>query len=135
MFDFGITKDGELIFDSEKMDALKIGQDDLIEQISIARIKSVTNDWFNSKIGANLEEFLGFECTETTADMVIDAIIYALTFDNFLEKGNLFFVPKINENSISVLVFIKKIYGEGPMIINVEIDIVGGVKIKYDTNS
>lgn len=134
MFDFGITKDGELVFDSNKMDAMKVKEDDLIEQISVARIKSVTNDWFNSTIGANLEEFLGFECTESTSNKIINAIDSSLTSDKFLDKDSLFFVPKIDENSISISVFIKKKYGEGPMIVNVVIDIVGGVKIKYDTN-
>ncbi|MEG1870832.1 MAG: hypothetical protein RR192_02410 [Peptostreptococcaceae bacterium] len=135
MFDFGITENGELLFDNENMDALKKDKDELIKQIAISRIKSVTKDWFNSNIGANLEEFIGTECTEETSNDVINAIIISLTFDQFLKTGSLFFVPKIDKNSISILVFIKKYYGEGPMIINVEIDIVGGVKVEYDTDS
>lgn len=134
VFDFGITDNGELIFDNQTKDIDKNKDDGMIRQNAVCRIKSIVGDWFNTNIGANLEEFLGEVCCEATANDIIDAIENALVYDGFLEKKELFFVPQINANSISVLVFINSRYGNDPNTINVKIDIVGGVKIQYDSN-
>lgn len=133
MFDFGMTDNGELRFDNQTKDIDKNEDDGMIRQIAVCRIKSVMGDWFNTNIGANLEEFLGQVCNETTANSIIDAIETSLVYDNFLLKKELFFVPQIEANSISVLVFINSRYGNNPNTINVKIDIVGGVKIQYDS--
>lgn len=133
MFDFGMTDNGELRFDNQTKDIDKNEDDGMIRQIAVCRIKSVIGDWFNTNIGANLEEFLGQVCNETTANSIIDAIETSLVYDNFLLKKELFFVPQIEANSISVLVFINSRYGNNPNTINVKIDIVGGVKIQYDS--
>lgn len=133
MFDFGITDNGELIFDNSTKDIKKNEDDTLIRQIAVCRIKSVTNDWFNTIIGANLEEFLGYTCSEDTASEIIRAIENSLLLDSFLSKQDLFFVPKIDANFISILVFINSKYGNNPYTINVKIDIVGGVKVQYDS--
>lgn len=132
MFDFGITDKGELIFDTQKKDINKNTQDGLRRQIALCRIKSVVGDWFNTSIGANLEEHLGELCNDETANSVMESIETSLTYDDFISKSDLFFVPQIEANSISVLVFINSIIGESPSVINVTIDIVGGVKIQYD---
>lgn len=133
MFDFGITDNGELIFDNSVKDIHKSEDDTLIRQIAICRIKSVTKDWFNTTIGANLEEFLGYSCNEDTSNEIISAIENSLLYDGFLSKQELFFVPQIDANFISILVFINSRYGNNPYTINVKIDIVGGVKVQYDS--
>ncbi len=133
MFDFGITDDGELIFDNPTKDIDKNEYDGMIRQIAVCRIKSVVGDWFNTNIGANLEQFLGEFCNGTTAVAIQTAIENSLIYDNFLAKNDLFFIPKVEENSISVLVFINSKFGKDTNTINVKIDTVGGVKINYDS--
>jgi hypothetical protein len=132
MFDFGITDNGELIFDGPAKSIEKCKDDGLIRQTSLCRIKSVVGDWYNTNIGANLEQFLGEYCDQQTATEITSAIEGALCNDGFLIKSELFFVPKVEDNSISVLVFINSRLGNKPSMINVTIDIVGGVKVQYD---
>lgn len=134
MFDFGITDNGELIFDNQSKDINKNHSDGLIRQIALCRIKSIVGDWFNTNIGANLEEFIGFVCNESTCNLIMDAIENSLIYDDFMSRKELFFIPKIDPNSISILVFINSREGNDPSMINVTIDIVGGVKITYDAH-
>jgi hypothetical protein len=133
MFDFGITDNGELRFDNQTKDIDKNQDDGMIRQIAVCRIKSVVGDWFNTNIGANLEEFLGAVCNQATAGDIQEAMENALIYDGFLSKSDLFFIPQIEENSISFLVFINSQFGKDPNTINVKIDTVGGVKIQYDS--
>lgn len=132
MFDFGITDNGELIFDNQNKDINKNQKDGLVRQIALCRIKSVVSDWFNTTIGANLEEFIGYVCNENTCNLIMDAIENSLIYDDFMSRKELFFIPKVDANSISVLVFINSREGNDPSMINVTIDIVGGVKVTYD---
>ena len=74
MFDFAITDDGELKFDIHNKDVSKSQKDAITRQIALCRIKSIVEDWFNTDIGANLEEFLGKECNNKTADDIIKRI-------------------------------------------------------------
>lgn len=132
MFDFGINDDGELLFDGPAKDILTSDKDGLVRQTALCRIKSVVGDWFNTNIGANLEQFIGEVCNQETATDITSQIESALCYDGFIIKNELFFVPKIEENSISVLVFINSRIGGKPSMINVQIDVVGGVKVQYD---
>lgn len=132
MFDFGINDDGELLFDGPAKSILTSDKDGLIRQTSLCRIKSVVGDWFNTNIGANLEQFIGEVCNQETATDITSQIENALCYDGFIIKNELFFVPKIEENSISILVFINSMTGGKPSMINVQIDVVGGVKVQYD---
>ena len=132
MFDFGITDNGELIFDNQNKDINKNQKDGLVRQIALCRIKSVVGDWFNTTIGANLDEFIGYVCNENTCNLIMDAVEDAVIYADFMARKELFFMPKVDANSISILVFINSREGKEPSMINVTIDIVGGVKVTYD---
>lgn len=132
-FDFKLTVNGDVVFNNLQNDLDIVDNvDDMIEQQAICRIKSVTKDWYNApEIGANIEKFLGYTNNLNTAQEMIDAITVALTYDDLVSEDDLFFIPRINMNSISILVFLNKKFST-PALINVEIDLVDGVKIKYD---
>lgn len=136
MFDFCISEYGELVYNGLSNDIKLSKLDDLIKQKAICRIKSVTKDWFNApEIGADIEKFLGSPNNEATAEKIVESITYALTFDELIKRKDLFFIPKIDINKISIIVFIKRVTIDNPIIINVEIDIISGVNVKYDINS
>ncbi|AGF59595.1 hypothetical protein B0P06_006023 [Clostridium saccharoperbutylacetonicum] len=131
--DFAISDNGELKFDISQKDAARAIEDGLIRQIALCRIKSVVNDWFNTNIGANLEEFIGEACNETTAKKIISAIENSVSYDGFLSKKEIYCISQLGKNSIGILVFINSQYGNSTSLINVRIDVVGGVKINYGT--
>jgi len=131
--DFAISDSGELKFDSNKKDVAESHEDGMIRQIALCRIKSVVSDWFNTTIGTNLEEFIGEVCNESTSKNVISAIENSVSYDGFLSKKDIYCIPQIEKNSIGILVFINSQYNNSPSLINVRIDVVGGVKINYAT--
>lgn len=133
MFDFTITDSGELVYDYENSGLKKSTEDELRRQIAVSRIKSVTGNWFNTLIGANLEGFIGSPCNTETYESIEQAIINSLTNDELFDSSEIFLIPKIDKTSISILVFLKSRYGTNPKIINVNIDIVSGVKVQYDS--
>ena len=133
MFDFAITNEGELKFDVRNKDISKSQHDAITRQIALCRIKSIVGDWYNTNIGANLEEFIGEVCNDITANKIISRIISSLTYDKFMKRDNIYCIPQVEANSISVLVFLKGEYNDNPSMINVTIDITGGVKIDYGT--
>ncbi|MGO0905010.1 hypothetical protein ACTPC6_04470 [Clostridioides difficile] len=136
MFDFCITDNGELIYDNNSNNFLYLNSDDLLRQKCICRIKSVTKDWFNvDYIGSDIEKFLGELNNKNTLDLIIESIERALLYDKLVGENSLFFIPKIYKNKIEILIFIKEKRNNNPIVINMEIDIVSGVKIKYDINT
>lgn len=136
MFDFCITDNGELIYDNNSNNFLYLNSDDLLRQKCICRIKSVTKDWFNvDYIGSDIEKFLGELNNKNILDLIIESIERALLYDKLVGENSLFFIPKIYKNKIGILIFIKEKRNNNPIVINMEIDIVSGVKIKYDINT
>lgn len=136
MFDFCITDNGELIYDNNSNNFLYLNSDDLLRQKCICRIKSVTKDWFNvDYIGSDIEKFLGELNNKNILDLIIESIERALLYDKLVGENSLFFIPKIYKNKIEILIFIKEKRNNNPIVINMEIDIVSGVKIKYDINT
>ncbi|MCC0635232.1 MULTISPECIES: hypothetical protein [unclassified Clostridioides] len=136
MFDFCITDSGELIYDNNSNNFLYLNSDDLLRQKCICRIKSVTKDWFNvDYIGSDIEKFLGELNNKNTLDLIIKSIEQALLYDELVGENSLFFIPKICKNRIELLIFIKEKRNNNPIVINMEIDVVSGVKIKYDINT
>lgn len=133
IFDFAISDSGELKFDINKKDVTESYEDGMIRQITLCRIKSVVSDWFNANIGANLEEFIGEVCNAATSKNIINAIESSVSYDGFLSKKDIYCIPQIQNNSIGILVFINSQYHKSPSLINVRIDVVGGVKINYAT--
>lgn len=134
MFDFNINSVGELIYNNSTQDIDKVENDDLTEQIAVNRIKSVVGDWFNSKIGANLEEYIGMANTPNTSFDVMESIKHSLTFDEFLKDSDIYQVPRIDKTSLSIKLFIKKKFENNPIVIDVVIDISSGVRVSYDSN-
>lgn len=133
MLDFAISENGELLIDSEGQ--IKIREDDdLIKQTAMNRIKSVSDNWFNSLNCADLEQFIGKARSFDTIKEIEDAIMHSLTFDDFLNNDEIFFAKKIMNNEIQVIVFIRKRFGVGPMILSVNIELAGGGRITYETN-
>lgn len=133
MIDFSLDELGEFSLDEDNK-LNEVSEDELRKQIAFCRIKSVTTDWFGDKVGADLEQFLGYPNTTNTLSKVLYSITESLTNDNFIKNEDIYIIPKATERAISFLVFINKIYDEGPLIINVTLDIVGGVRVKYDLN-
>lgn len=107
MLDFNINEDGELLYNSNTKDIDYVNKDNLIKQIATNRIKSIVGNWFNSTIGANLEEFLGMPNNTKTATEITDRVKSALTYDEFLRESDIYFIPKIDRNIFSLKVFIK----------------------------
>lgn len=136
MFDFCITDSGELIYDNDSNNLMYLNSDYLLRQKCICRIKSVTKDWFNvDYIGSDIEKFLGKLNNKETLDSIITSIENALLYDRLIGENSLFFIPKIHRNKIELLIFIKERRNNNPIVINMEIDIISGVKIKYDINT
>lgn len=129
-FDFRISDDGELLYDNNSKDIKSCCLDDLIKQNAISAIKSITTDWFNFRsFGSNIEEFFGYSCNKKTCQDIVDRIESSLLREERLKKEDLFFVPKVIENGIEIIVFIRKLYDEGHSEIKVELDLAGEVKI------
>lgn len=131
MIDFFIGKYGELEL-GEENHIKTVTEDELRVQMAYCRIKSITHDWYIDNIGANLEKYLGYENTLSQAEEIKANILEAITFDEYIDKKDVFIVPKIIRHNISFVVFIKNIKTNSVSRIDVEIDIVGGVNITYD---
>ena len=134
-FDFGISEKGELIFESNSSNILQKTNDELIKQIAINRIKSIKGDWFNTTVGTDIESFIGSENNGSTMKQIMTSIKNSLLDDGLIKEDELYMIPKIKDDVSGVKVFIKNNYKSYPIIIDVEIDIVGGVRINYDTNT
>lgn len=134
MYDFNITSQGELIYNHLIQDIDKVKDDDLTRQIAINRIKSVVGDWFNTKIGANLEEYIGMPNTPSTSFNIMESIVDALTFDEFLEKSSIYQIPRLDRTNLSIKLFIKKEFENEPIVIDVVIDMSSGVRVSYGTD-
>lgn len=133
--DFRISEDGELEYDNTIGDSQYVMKDDLVKQICINRIKSITDDWFNTNIGANLEQFLGHKSNTETHNKIVNAIINSLTHDNFLSKDDIFIIPKADKYKIENIIFIKSQHGGKRFQIELTLDLVGEIKINYGANS
>ena len=131
--DFKITDDGDLII-CENEGLKKATKDEIIRQMAICRIKSISHDWFYDHIGANLEQHLGHHNTITESEIIAKSIEKELSKDNLIPTKDIFIVPKIDKNEILFRVFINKQFEKGVIEICVAIDIAGGVRIKNDFN-
>lgn len=131
MFDFSITNQGELIYNHFIQDIDRVEKDNLTMQIALNRIKSVVGDWFNTTIGANLEEYIGMPNTPSTSFDVMESILDALTFDDFLEKNSIYQIPRLDKTNLSIKLFIKKEFEDEPIVIDVVVDMSSGVRISY----
>lgn len=135
MFDFKITDNGELDFNGGTGQIKKVQSDDLLRQLAVCRIKSVTNDWFNeADLGANLETFLGEVNNQITTNEVMDRIKVALS-DIIKNENNIFIIPKVDRETLSFIIFIRGVKVKNPIVINTKIDIVSGVTVTSDIDT
>lgn len=133
MFDFKISDSGELISSdiNNNLDTAK--GDDLVRQLALCRIKSVTGDWFNEyNLGANLEDFLGDVNNQNTLKEIVERIEDSLA--DIVPRDSVFIIPRVNKEVFEFAVFIRT-YSEKPIVINVTLDIVAGVEVEYDINT
>lgn len=135
-FDFGLTTDGEIIINNNDNDISTKQDNDLKIQLAYNRIKSISNNWFVDKVGADLEELIGKPCTNEIAEIGKNKITNVLTFDNLWSEKDLFIKTEIQDNTnILYSVYLKLIDEETDETysheINVELDLVKGVKIRY----
>lgn len=134
MFDFKITDDGELVYDNGTGLVEQTINDDLLRQHCVCRIKSVVGDWFNTSIGANLEEFLGEPNNQDTVNDIIGKIKSSIR-DKVPSETDVFIIPKVDRESVSLVTFIKGRVSKTPIVINTTIDIVNGVTITDDIDT
>lgn len=135
-FDFWLTTDGEIVVNNDDNDISTKQDNDLKIQLAYNRIKSISNNWFIDKVGANLEELIGKPCTKEIAEVGKDKITAVLTFDNLWSEKDLFIKTEIQDNvNILYSVYLKLIDEETDETysheIDVELDLVKGVKIRY----
>ena len=133
MFDFTINDCGDLIIDDTKRDIKKCQNANLIRQLALVRIKSVTKNWFNhNSLGANLESTLGTIVGNDAITYFKSLILNSLS--DIIHQDNIFISASYSGTNILSQVFIK-VGEKQTVLINVNIDVVGGVNVVYETNS
>lgn len=136
-FDFDLTTLGEIVVDSNTHDIKTVKDDDLRIQLAYNRIKSVTTEWFVDEIGANLEEIIGRQCNEDTAEYGKDKILDCLIQDELWDESDIFIKAQIVNNiNITYTIYLRTYQGESEeTVITTEIeatlDLVQGVHIRY----
>lgn len=134
MFDFMISDDGELVYNNGIGHIEKATNDNLLRQHCVIRIKSVVNDWFNTTLGANLEEFLGEPNNQDTINDIIDRIKSSIS-DKVSNENDVFIIPKVEREEVSLVTFIRGRVSKTPIVINIKLDIVNGVTITNDIDT
>lgn len=133
MFDFKITDKGEMISSDIDDNSEAVEGDELLRQLALCRIKSVTGDWFNENdLGSDLEDFLGEINNQHTLKEIVERIQGSLS--DIIPANNIFVIPKANKEVFEFAVFIRT-RSENPIVINVTLDIVAGVEVEYGINS
>ena len=136
-FDFGLDLSGELLLDEDdNLDILKKTENDLRLQLSYDRIKSVSTNWFEDHIGADLESIIGRPCDTSTADVGKNLIDKQLTFDDLWDEDEYLIKAKIkNDFTIEYNIFFKIKDEEADEVYSYEIDaiidLIKGVHIRY----
>lgn len=134
MFDFTINDRGELVKEKDTLDILKASGEYLIRQLALVRIKSVTYDWFNhSDIGANLEDSIGKGEDDSVLADISSQIKQSIA--DIINQDNVFIASKIGSNNNLLIKVYLKIDEKTTTLIEVTLDTVGGVEVKYETNS
>lgn len=135
-FDFGLDTSGELVLNSNTWDIQAKTDNDLRLQLAYDRIKSVTNNWFIDKIGANLESLIGKPCNQDTAELGKTLINEQLTFDSLWDSSEIFIKASIIDMihlTYNVYFKIKDESTEDTHSYEIiaDIDLVKGVNIRY----
>lgn len=135
-FDILINGNGEIIM-SDDGTIKPVSGEDLRLQIAFNRVKSISNNWFIDKVGADLEALVGMKCDSETAELGKVKIINELTYDHLYEEDEIVIVASINDNVyINYDIYLKAYQGETEQTvitnkIQASLDLVRGVKVRY----
>ena len=137
--DFEIDEFGDLIIDKYTHETSTVQHNDLRLQLAFCRIKSVSNGWYYDHIGANLESLIGRPCTTDIVNSGKQLILDSLIYDGLWDIKDVHIQAQILNNTNVTYVVYLRVYEEESMIatsktINVELDLVKGVKIRYGWN-
>ena len=129
MEDFILSPGGDLIL-TETLEVGACTEERLREQLALCRIKSVTKDWHEAHVGADLEQFLGQPATPEVLREMEMAVVQALCIDNAFNRENIFVNTSItNKSYVKMLVYIKTLNNKGSFCIDVQLDLVKGVNV------
>lgn len=129
--DLMLTPDGDLVLDTNG-DLRKTSGADFIKQSVYNCLRSITVDWFYDNIGADLEDFLGRPNSRETAEAMEEQVLRALTTTGLVAEEDLFIkVTPLNRTTIGLFVFVKVPEIEKPIGFQANIDLDGGVSVKY----
>lgn len=129
MIDFAINNSGDLLVGSDQ-NVLACSDDRLRQQMALCRIKSISKDWHEAHIGADLERFIGEPTDAPTIQEMEDTVVQALCFDNFFASENIFINTSLTDKSyVKMLVYIKALNNKGSFCIDVNLDYVKGVNV------
>lgn len=136
IMDFSLTNDGELNIDNETHDIETKTKNDLKIQLAYDRIKSISTNWFMDEIGANLEELVGKECSEYTAEYGKSKIISQLIIDDLFAEEDIYIKAEIVNNTMIKYNIYLRLYQEGDedgysFEIEATLDLVKGVFVRY----
>ena len=135
-FDFQIDNSGELVVDPEFHTIKTVLNDDLRIQLAYNRIKSISTTWFYDNIGANLEELIGKPISNEVVNTGKAKIMAVLTFDQLWTNNDIYINAEITNAmqvnySVYLRIFDSETEEESSKEINITLDLVKGVKIKY----
>ena len=129
MIDFEISRDGDLVSGPER-ELVSCSEERMREQMALCRVKSVSKDWNESHIGADLEKFLGMDAKEETLRQMESEAMNALCFDGYFQEDNIYIKTFLKDNSyVKMLIYIKTLNSKGSFSIDVELDLVKGVNV------
>lgn len=129
--DLMLTHDGDLYLD-ERGDLATVSGDNFIVQSVYNRLRSVTVGWFYDHVGADLEDFIGKPNTRETADVMARQVLAALTADGLVGEEDLFIKPvPLDRSVVALFVFVRLAGSDKPAGFQVEVDLDGGVSVKY----
>lgn len=129
MIDFEISRDGDLVSDPAR-ELISCSEDRMREQMALCRVKSVSKDWNEAHIGADLERFLGMDAKEEVLRQMESEAMNALCFDGYFQEDNIYIKTFLKDNSyVKMLIYIKTLNSKGSFSIDVELDLVKGVNV------
>lgn len=133
--DLGLDEYGDIVLDdmqgADGTHQLKFNDESaLIRQIVMTRVKSVKPDWFYDNVGANLESLLGRDNTKDTAEIGVDLIKSALTYDGFLKDGDIYIKPSPADEFTIVFIMAIRVENKEALVFKINIALSSGINIE-----
>lgn len=136
-FDFTLLPEGEIILEFATHEIGTVKDNDLRIQLAYNRVKSISNDWYIDKIGADLEELVGQPCTAGIIEYGKEKIYEQLTYDNLWRREYIHIQSTVNNNTNVTYAIFLRIFDETAIEdsyvyeITAELDLVKGVFIRF----